>query len=72
MRMHGIGRAYGPTGGYSANSKKAGSDSVWQAGRIKSIRFIYKQMICFTPEETARDCLFISNMPKNPQKRILL
>ena len=27
MRMHGIGRAYGPTGGYSANSKKAGSDS---------------------------------------------
>ena len=27
MRMHGIGRAYGPTGGYSANSKKAGSYS---------------------------------------------
>ena len=27
MRMHGIGRAYGPTGGYSANTKKAGSDS---------------------------------------------
>ena len=76
MRMHGIGRAYGPTGGYSANTKKAGSDSYAKSAAKQTDRMAGGANKVYQVYLQTDDMLYSggngTNMERNLNRRYIL